>query len=331
MEEKPIKEEEFVEYLPANRGQQLATILLAVGLCAVLIYAFLERRSVKQIAASRDQLSAALNQERVQLEAMNQKLTAIQSAAAAAAAPAPQPSLNPQTESQVPAPMPKRVPHHVSRAAATKAQPAEDPWRKEVQSQLTDQQKQMADQQQQLAEQDRQIQETKDSVAHARADLESDLQSTRDGLNASIARNHDELVALEKKGERNYYEFDLQKAKQFQKVGPISISLRKSDTKHEHCDLAMIVNDLEMSKKHVNLYEPVLFFPDGFLQPVEVVINGIRKDGARGYISEPKYKPSQMAASASSSAGTANATPGQTAPSSSPEAATLKRRPDTQQ
>jgi uncharacterized coiled-coil protein SlyX len=325
MGEKPIKEEESVEYSPANRGQKLATVLLAVGLCGVLTYTFLERRSAKQIAASRDELRAALNQTRVQVETLNQKLMAMESAAAVAAAPALQPSLNSQTEPQVPVPTPKRVPHRsATRATGTKAQPAEDPWRKEVQSQLAEQQKLIADDQ-------RQIQETKDSVQKTRMELESNLQSTRDDLNTSIAKNHEELVALEKKGERNYYEFDLQKAKQFQRVGPMSISLRKSDTKHEYCDLAMILNDAEVSKKHVNLYEPVLFYPEAFSQPVEVVINSIGKDAARGYVSEPKYKPPQLATSASSSAGTASGTAGQSAPTSSLEAGTLKRRPGTQE
>ena len=110
-------------------------------------------------------------------------------------------------------------------------------------------------------------------------------------------------MALEKKGERHYSEFSLQKSKQFQKAGPISISLRKSNTKHEYCDLVMMVNDSEVSKKHVDLYEPVLFYPEGFSQPLEVVINSIGKDAARGYISEPKYKSSELAARASSSPG----------------------------
>ena len=325
MEEKPIKEEESVGYLPANRGQKLATVLLAVGLCGVLSYAFLAHRSAKQIAASRDELRATLNQTRVQVDTLNQKLMAMESAAAAASAPASQPTLNSQIEPQVPIPTPKRVPHHsATRATRTKAQPAEDPWRKEVQSQLAEQQKLIADDQ-------RQIQETKDSVQKTRMELEGNLQSTRDDLNTSIAKNHEELVALEKKGERNYYEFDLRKAKQFQRVGPMSISLRKSNTKHEYCDLAMIVNDSEVSKKHVNLYEPVLFYPEASSQPVEVVINSIGKDAARGYISEPKYKPSQLAISASSSAGTAIGTAGQSTPSSSPEAETLKRRAGTQE
>jgi uncharacterized FlaG/YvyC family protein len=323
MEEKPIKEEESVEYLPPNRGQKIATALLSVAICALLTYALLEHRSVKELAASRNELSAALNQERGQVETLNHKLMAAESAAAAA--PATQPSLTSQTEEQVPIAQPSRVQSHPRRhTAVVRAQRAEDPWRKKVQSELTEQQKLIAEHQQE-------IQETKDSVEKTRADLESNLQSTRDDLNGSIAKNHEELVALEKKGERNYYEFDLRKAKQFQRVGPMSISLRKSNTKHEYCDLAMIVNDSEVSKKHVNLYEPVLFYPEGFSQPLQVVINRIGEDAARGYVSEPKYKPSELAASASTSGGTGPGSAGQTARSSSTEGATLKHRPETQE
>jgi hypothetical protein len=323
MEGKPINEQVSDEDLPPSRGLNLATVLLSVALCGVLIYAFMEHRSAKMVAARENELSASLNQARGQVQTLAQKLLAAESTPAPA--PAPQPSLNSQTEAQVPIAKPKRVRRHsTTHAAAIKAQPAEDPWHKEIQSQLTEQQKL-------LAEDQRQIQETKDSVQKTRAELESNLNSTRDDLNGSIARNHEELVALEKKGERNYHEFDLRKSKQFQKVGPVSISLRKSNTKHEYCDLVMIVNDSEVSKKHTNLYEPVLFYPEGFSQPVEVVINGIGKDGARGYVSEPKYKPSELAASAAASGGAGSRSAGQAAGNSSAEAAALKRRPEPEE
>jgi type II secretory pathway component PulM len=321
MEKEPIKEEVSVEDLPHNWGQKIATGLLLVGLCVVLAYAFREHSSAKQIAASRDELTAALNQERGQVETLTEKLTAAESVPAAA----PQPSPNSQTEEQVPITKSKTVQRHSTRhAAVVKAQRAEDPWRKEIQSELTEQQKQLAEHQQQL-------QETRESVEKTRTELESNLKSTRDELNGSIAKNHEELVALEKKGERHYSEFNLQKSKQFQKAGPISISLRKSNAKHAYCDLVMIVNDSEVSKKHVDLYEPVLFYPEGFSQPVEVVINSISKDAARGYVSEPKYKPSELAASASSSPGAAPVSAGQTVHSSSAEAPTLRRRADPQE
>ena len=62
---------------------------------------------------------------------------------------------------------------------------------------------------------------------------QSDLASARTELSGSIARTHEELVALAKKGERNYYEFDLTKSKQFRREGPISVSLRKANSKHD--------------------------------------------------------------------------------------------------
>ncbi len=318
MEEKPIKEEESVEYLPPSRGPKIAIGLMLVGLCAVLAYAFMEHRSIMQLTARGSELSAELNQERGQMQTLAQKLLA------AEATPAPQPSLNSPAEEQTPIAEPSKGQRHTRRhTAVARAHLAEDPWRKQIQSQLTEQQKLIAEHQQE-------IQETKDSVAQNRTDLESNLQSTRDDLSGSIAKNHDELVGLEKKGERNFYEFDLPKSKQFKKTGPLSVSLRKSNSKHEYCDLVMMVNDSEVSKKHVILYEPVLFYPEGYAQPLQVVINSIGKDNARGYVSEPKYKPSELAASGSSSGGTAGSG-GQTAPNSSPDAATLKHRSETQE
>jgi len=320
MEEKPIKEEESVEYLPPNRGQKIATGLMLVGLCAVLVYAFMEHRTLKQLVASRNELSAELNQEQGQVQTLTQKLLVAQSVPAPASAPSPQTSVNSATGEQAPVAQPIRVQHHPRRhTVVARVHPAEDPWRKQFQSELTEQQKL-------IAEHQRMIQETQDSVNKTRADLESNLQSTRNDLNGSIAKNHEELVALERKGERNFYEFNLQKSKQFQKEGPISISLRKSNSKHEYCDLVLIVNDSEVSQKHVNLYEPILFYPESYAQPLQVVINNIGKDDVRGYVSEPKYKPSEPVASASSSGGAA----AQTATSSPTEAATLKRRPATQ-
>ena len=324
MEEKPIKDERSVDNLPANRGYGISAGLMLVGLCAVLIYALAEHRSLKRLTASRDELAAELNLDHAQIQSLSQKLLAAQSVPASVAAPAPQPAVNSTTQ-QAPAAQPSKVQSHPrKRVAVARAHRDQAPWRKQMQSQLTRQREQ-------LAEQQRMIEETQDSVQKTRTDLESNLQSTRDDLNGSIAKNHDELVALEKKGERNYYEFNLQKSKQFAKEGPMSVSLRKSNDRHKYCDLVMIVNDSEVSKKHVDLYEPVLFYPEGYSQPLQLVINSIGKDAARGYVSEPKYKSSELATNASSSAGTPAGTMGQTQAGSSTEAAALKRRPATQE
>jgi hypothetical protein len=129
-----------------------------------------------------------------------------------------------------------------------------------------------------------------------------DLTSARTELQGSIATTHDELVLLEKKGERSYFEFDLDKSGQFQRKGPVGVRLRKANTKNEYADLEMMVDDFKVSKKHVNIYEPVVFYSADSKMPVELVINSITKNHIHGYVSEPKYKGSDLEAVANSSA-----------------------------
>jgi uncharacterized coiled-coil protein SlyX len=147
----------------------------------------------------------------------------------------------------------------------------------------------------QLDDEQKQLKDTQDQVAKNRSDLEGTISSTRDELNGSIAKTHDELVLLEKRGERNYTEFDLAKGKEFERVGPITLSLRKTDTKHKSYDLAMIVDDNELNKKKVNLYEPVWIHIENGGQPVQIVVNKIEKTSVHGYVSAPKYKASELA------------------------------------
>lgn len=49
------------------------------------------------------------------------------------------------------------------------------------------------------------------------------------------------------------------------------------------------MDDRNLSQKHVNLYQPVMFNTPDSPQPVEVVINDIGKDHIHGYASAPKY------------------------------------------
>jgi hypothetical protein len=125
-----------------------------------------------------------------------------------------------------------------------------------------------------------------------------DLANTRTKLQGSIAMTHDELLLLEKKGERNYYEFDLDKSGQFQREGSVGVRLRKANTKHEYADLELLVDDFKVSKKHVNIYEPVVSYSGDRKMPVELVINSISKNHIHGYLSEPKYKPAELVAMA---------------------------------
>src|SRR6266446_4864763 len=161
---------------------------------------------------------------------------------------------------------------------------------------------QAAAEQAKLDDQQKQLKDTQDLVAKNRADLEGSLSSTKDELNGSIAKTHEELVVLQKRGERNYFEFDLTKSKQFQRFGPLTLSLRRADTKHMNYDMSMVVDDNQLSKKRVNLFEPIWIHTENESQPVQVVVNKISKNSVHGYISAPKYRPSELAASDTSAA-----------------------------
>ncbi len=117
-------------------------------------------------------------------------------------------------------------------------------------------------------------------------------------MGGSIARTHDELVVLQKRGERNYAEFRLDRSKDFQKVGTVSLGLRKADTKHKRYNLELIVDDVKLEKKNVSLYEPVYLTVSDRPQPMEVVVNQISRNEVRGYVSQPKYRKSELVSEA---------------------------------
>jgi hypothetical protein len=146
-----------------------------------------------------------------------------------------------------------------------------------------------------IDQQKKALQSTQADITQTRSALEGSLSSTRDELNGSIAKTHDELVLLQKRGERNYSEFDAVKSKNFQHAGPLSVSLRKTDSKHQHVDLVFLVNDHEIGKKSLNLYEPVWVYSDKDSEPVQVVVNKIDKNSIHGYVSAPKYSTTELA------------------------------------
>ena len=188
--------------------------------------------------------------------------------------------LNQQAEEKErPAPVKVRRAPTVRQPARVR-RPADDPRWQRVESRLADQEQRIAG--------------AKRDVDDARAELEGRLSSTKDELGGSIAKTHDELVALQKRGERNYSEFTLERSKDFRKVGPVSLALRKADTKHKRYNLELIVDDVKLEKKNVSLYEPVYLTVSDRPQPMEVVVNQISRNEVRGYVSQPKYRKSEL-------------------------------------
>jgi hypothetical protein len=175
-------------------------------------------------------------------------------------------------------------------------------------------------------------------VGGAKKDIEAtktDLEATKGKLERSlgdmnvmsglIARNHDDLDELRRRGDRNYYEFTVQKTKTPQRVGPVQINLSKVDQKKAKYTMVVFVDDRSIEKKDKTAGEPVQFYVKGAsrMAPYEIVVFDVGKNQITGYLATPKEGGPGAAAPAASAPAPAPAaqTPAAT-PTSAP---TLKQ------
>ena len=116
------------------------------------------------------------------------------------------------------------------------------------------------------------------------------LVDVKNVLSERIAKNSTELAELRKKGERNYFEFDVRKNEKppLHRVGDIYISLLKTDPKKHKYNVAIQVDDNKLEKKDRTINEPVQFYTSKAKQPYELVVNSISKDLIVGYLATPK-------------------------------------------
>ncbi len=103
-----------------------------------------------------------------------------------------------------------------------------------------------------------------------------------------IARNHDELEILKHRGDRNYYEFTLNKGEK-KPVGTVSLELKKADGKKSRFNLIVYADDKRYEKKDKNVNEPLQFYAGKEPGLYEIVVNTINsKNQVAGYLSTPK-------------------------------------------
>jgi uncharacterized protein YlxW (UPF0749 family) len=108
-----------------------------------------------------------------------------------------------------------------------------------------------------------------------------------------IATNAKELSALRELGERNYVEFNLQKSKEPQKLGNITVQVKKTDVKRNKFTIDVIADDKRMEKRDRTINEPVQFYVARARQPYELVVNEVKNDRIIGYIATPKAQQSR--------------------------------------
>jgi chromosome segregation ATPase len=132
----------------------------------------------------------------------------------------------------------------------------------------------------------------KQDLAATREDLNRQLVDVKTVLSEGIARNAGELAQLRKKGERDYFEFDIKKNTKppFQRVADVQLALTKADPKNHKYSIAIQVDDNRLEKRDRTTNEPVQFLVGRDELRYEIVVNAVTKDRIRGYISAPKDK-----------------------------------------
>jgi ABC-type transporter Mla subunit MlaD len=138
----------------------------------------------------------------------------------------------------------------------------------------------------------------KTDVAKTQSDLASavaQLTSMKGDLSnhaSLIARNHDELEILKHRGDRNYFEFTLNKGEK-KPVGTVSLELKKADIKKNKFTLLVYSDDKQYEKKDRNVNEPLQFYSGKDPLLFEIVVNSIggKSSSITGYLSAPKTAP----------------------------------------
>ncbi|MDQ6678628.1 MAG: hypothetical protein M3Z09_15190 [Acidobacteriota bacterium] len=134
----------------------------------------------------------------------------------------------------------------------------------------------------------------KTQVAATQSNLDrtiSDLKKVTGDLGVTsgyVATNGKELAMLKRLGERNYVEFTLPKGKTPQRVGNVTLLLKKADPKRNRFTFELVADDKKTEKKDRTVNEPIQFLMARARQPYEIIVNEVRKDQIKGYLAEPK-------------------------------------------
>lgn len=157
--------------------------------------------------------------------------------------------------------------------------------------------------QKQIASVSTDLSATKNDVGGVKTDLsatksqlqtdEAAMQSMKGdmGLQSGlIATNSKEIDILKHMGDRNIYQFTLQKGRK-QAVATVALELKKADEKHSKFTLSVYADDKEIAKKDRSLDEPIQFYTGKDHLLYELVVNNIAKNQVQGYIATPKNAP----------------------------------------
>jgi hypothetical protein len=140
-------------------------------------------------------------------------------------------------------------------------------------------------------------------VTGVKTDLDAtknSVQMARSEMGTLIARNHDEIDQLRRMGQRDYFEFTVQRKSGATKVGTIQIQLKDTNTKKNRYTINVLADDNSFEKKDRSVNEPIFFYTGGTRSALELVVNKVTKTTASGYLSVPKAAGAASASTATS-------------------------------
>jgi regulator of replication initiation timing len=140
-------------------------------------------------------------------------------------------------------------------------------------------------------------------VTGVKGDLDAtknSIQMARSEMGTLIARNHDEIDQLRRIGQRDYFEFTVQRKGGATKVGGIQLVLKDTNPKKNQYTINVLADDNSFEKKNRSVNEPIFFYTGGSRSALELVVNKVTKSSATGYLSVPKATPTAAASDAAS-------------------------------
>jgi DNA repair exonuclease SbcCD ATPase subunit len=163
------------------------------------------------------------------------------------------------------------------------------------------------EQQQQFTKVSGEVEGVKTDVSGVKTDVastKSDLEATKARLDSVkgdmgvmsglIATTRGDLDVLKHRGDRNYFEFTLDKNKRAVPVGTVSLQLKKTDPKRSKFTLNVLADDRTIEKKDRNVNEPIQFYTGREHMLYELVVWTVDKSKITGYLSTPKTAPQSV-------------------------------------
>ena len=140
-------------------------------------------------------------------------------------------------------------------------------------------------------------------VTGVKGDLDAtknSIQMARSEMGTLIARNHDEIDQLRRTGQRDYFEFTVQRKGGATKVGGIQLVLKDTNPRKNQYTMNVLADDNSFEKKNRSVNEPIFFYTGGSRSALELVVNKVTKTTATGYLSMPKGATMASASNATS-------------------------------